>query len=175
MGSAESRFGSAGPTVEKEWGRRRRRGARGCRGAAEGTPRGLRSSRGCEDLGSRVEAALVGSLQGFGAFTLGTTTSHRVLGPPGCCLGASPQHDAACLGGGDPCLRPPSGQGQAVHRAGRAHRSAARLAAAPLSWAPRGSPSAPSGSPPASRTGHPGPRPACWSPPPSALVRSLCA
>lgn len=119
---------SRGPTVRKEWGRRQRRGARGCRGL----PRGLRSGRGCEDLGSRAEAALVGSLQGFRAFTLGTTTSHPGAGAAWL-LSAGLSPTRCCLSrGGDPCLRPPSGQGQAVHRARSAHGvccSAGRCAA----------------------------------------------
>lgn len=94
---------SRGPTVRKEWGRRQRRGARGCRGL----PRGLRSGRGCEDLGSRAEAALVGSLQGFRAFTLGTTTSHPGAGAAWL-LSAGLSPTRCCLSRGGGPLPPPA-------------------------------------------------------------------
>lgn len=155
---------SRGPTVGKEWGRRR------VPEAAEGLPR-VRGP-GVQSGGSarRVFAGLRG-------FHFGDDDK-----PPGCwgrlaaIWGPLPNTTLPVLGWGDPCLRPPSGQGQAVQRAGPAHGVCCPAGHCAAVLGPPGLTQRPlRQSPPASRAGHPGPRPACWSPPPSALVRSLCA
>lgn len=129
-----------GSAVGPPWGRS---------GGDDGCPRLQRGCRGCEDLGSRAEAALVGSLQGFGAFTLGTTTSHPGAGAAWLLSGGlSPTRRCLSWGGGTPASARRLGRARPCSGPGRLTGSAARLAIAPLSWAPRGSPSAPSGSRP---------------------------